>query len=62
MIKIELEDKIAEILIALDKANIPNIFIQKGGKVILNFAKGGTLINMILNEFEIYKRKALDKN
>jgi len=62
MIKIELEDKIAEILIALDKANIPNIFIQKGGKVILNFSKGGILINMILNEFEIYKRKALDKN
>jgi len=61
MIKIELEDKIAEILIAFDKAEVPKIFVSKGGKIVLNFAKGGTLINIILNEFEIYKRKRLDK-
>ena len=60
MIKVELEDKEAEIIIALSKAEVPKIFIPKGGKIIMNFAKGGTLINIILNDFEIYKRKRLD--
>ena len=60
MTTVELEDKIAEILIALDKAEVPKIFIPKGGKIIMNFAKGGTLINIMLNDFEIYKRKRLD--
>lgn len=58
---IELSDKEAEIFIALRRAEIPDIFIKKGGKIILNFAKGGTLINIILNDFEIYKRERLDK-
>jgi len=61
MIKIELEAKVADILIALDKAGVPLIFDEKGGKIIMNFAKGGILINILLNDFELYRRKALDK-
>jgi len=62
MIQIELTDKEAEIFIALRKANVPDIFIDKGAKIILNFAKGGTLINIILNDFIVYQRKRLDKS
>jgi len=61
MIQIELTDKEAEIFIALRKAKVPDIFVDKGAKIILNFAKGGTLINIILNDFIIYQRKRLDK-
>lgn len=59
--QIDLSDKEAEIFIALRKAKVPEIFMIKGGKIILNFAKGGTLINIILNDFIVYQRERLDK-
>jgi len=66
MVKIELSDKEAEIFIANREAKIPEIFKEKGGKAIYNFAKGGTLINILLNDFEVYRRvkyrKGLDKH
>ena len=62
MIQIELTDKEAEIFIALRKANVPDIFVDRGAKIILNFAKGGTLINITLNDFIVYQRKRLDKD
>lgn len=63
-IKIELSDREAEIFIALRKGKIPETFKEKGGKAIFNFAKGGVLINILLGEFEIYRRmkRPLDKD
>jgi hypothetical protein len=61
MTNIELSDKEAEIFVALRKGKIPEVFKRKGGKAVLNFSKGGVLINIFLNDFEVYHREKRKK-
>ena len=46
-----------EIISALKDSKIPEIFKEKGGKVILNFSKGSVLINITLDNFKVWERK-----